>query len=223
MLRQILLIGLILVVPLSCTGCRAKKPDSLFVPQGAPVIVDGTISPGEWDQARVEAFADGSELLLMYGDDHLYLGIRSSTPEMIVGNVFLNRKEEIRILHTSAALGTAIYQRTTDGWQQAQAFDWQCRRTENSAAVQAERDAFFHNEGWVSINSRMGMPNELEYQIKVPDGPLRLAVNYIRASEPTKKIPWPGDLDDDCVKPTPGGLPAQMYFSPDRWAAIDLP
>jgi hypothetical protein len=181
------------------------------------------MAPGEWDQARVEAFADDSELFLMYDGDHLYLGIRSNTPEMIVANVFMNQGDTIRILHTSAALGTAVYQRGSEGWQQTQAFNWHCRRTDNSDAARAERDAFFHNEGWVSINSRMGMPNELEYRIKVPDGPLRLAVNYIRASEPAKKIPWPGDLDDDCVKPTPGGLPAQMHFSPDRWAAIDLP
>jgi hypothetical protein len=69
----------------------------------------------------------------------------------------------------------------------------------------------------------MGAPNELEYQIKVPRGPLRVAANYIKASDPSVKVPWPADLDDACVQPTPGGLPAQMRFSPDRWATIGIP
>ena len=35
------------------------------VPPGKPPIVDGTISPGEWDNAAIETFSDGSELLLV--------------------------------------------------------------------------------------------------------------------------------------------------------------
>jgi hypothetical protein len=52
---------------------------------------------------------------------------------------------------------------------------------------------------------------------------LRLAVIFLRASKPDAKIPWPEALDDDCIKPTPGGLPAEMHFSPDRWATIGTP
>jgi hypothetical protein len=171
----------------------------------------------------VETFADGSELLLMYDQGYLYLGIRSNTPEMIVGNIFVNEGEEIRILHTSAALGTAAYQRDAESWQQTQAFNWRCRRTDKSDAAQAERDAFLQDEGWVSINSRMGTPNELEYKIQGSGEPIRLAANLLRSSAPDVKIAWPPDLDDDCIRPTPGGLPAAMQFSTDQWAAIELP
>jgi hypothetical protein len=142
---------------------------------------------------------------------------------MIVGNVFIQQGDEIRIMHASAALGTAIYARGEERWQQTQAFNWRCRRTDWSDAAQAEREAFLQDEGWTSINARMGTPNELEYQIKVSGPSLRLAANLLRSSDPDAKIPWPSDLDDDCVKPTPGGLPPQMSFSPDQWAAIDLP
>jgi hypothetical protein len=54
------------------------------------------------------------------------------------------------------------------------------------------------------------------------DETLRLAVSFIRASKPNVKIPWPNDLDDDCIKPTPDSMPAQLHFSPDRWATIGL-
>lgn len=221
MLRRIL--PILALALLAATGCQEKRPRALSIPQGQPAVIDGTLDPGEWDSARVETFADGSKLFLMYDRGFLYLGIRGSTPEMIVGNVFLHQGDEIQIMHTSAALGTAHYTRDAKSWQQTQAFDWRCRRTDQGDAAQAERDAFLQDEGWVSINSRMGVPNELEYKIKVSGRSLRLAANLLRSSAPNDKVPWPGGLDDDCVRPTPGGLPAEMSFSPDRWAAISIP
>ena len=139
---------------------------------------------------------------------------------MIVGNVFINRGDEIAILHSSAALGTAIYQNGEDSWQQIQNFIWRCRDTSNSESAQAERFEFLLEEDWVAANAGMGTPNELEYQIKITNQDLRLAVNFIRASNPDDKIPWPPDLGDDCIKLTPGGLPPDMHFSPELWGMI---
>jgi hypothetical protein len=180
------------------------------------------MSSGEWDSARVERFADGSELFLMYNQGDLYLAIRANTPEMIAGNVFIEWDDEIAILHASAALGTAVYMKGTGGWQQTRDFDWRCRDTGDSKAAQAERDAFLEEEHWLAANSRMGTPNELEYRIEVRGEALRLAVSFLRASDPGVKVPWPADLDDDCTRPTPGGLPAQLRFSPERWATLGL-
>jgi formylglycine-generating enzyme required for sulfatase activity len=187
------------------------------VPQGSSPTLDGTLSPGEWNNATVETFADGSELLLMHAGGYLYLGIRANTTEMIVGNVFIQRGDEITIFHSSEALGTAIYQKGEDHWHQVQDFTWQCRDASDSDIAQAERDAFLQQEGWVAANSRMGTPEELEYRIEIAEDALRLAVNFIRGSNPNEKIPWPAGLDDDCIKPTPGGLPPEMQFSPELW------
>jgi hypothetical protein len=206
------------------TGTSVPTPEGITVsvPQGKPESIDGTISPGEWDDAVVERFTDGSELFLMHNEGYLYLGIRANTSEMIVGNVFINSGEEVRILHASAALGTAIYLNESDVWGQTQAFIWCCRDTSESESARDARLAFLQEDGWVATNSRIGRPNELEYQIKIGNEPLHLAVNYIRASDPNVKIPWPDELNDDCIKPTPGGLPEQLNFSLDEWALIGL-
>ena len=193
-----------------------------MVPTGNSPTIDGTLSPGEWENATVETFADGSELFLMHADGYLYLGIRANTPGMIVGNIFVQRGDEISILHSSAALGTAIYQKGVDSWQQVQDFSWQCRDTSNSDTALAKRETFLQQEGWVATNSRIGIPNELEYQIKITDQNLRLAVNFIRASNTNQKIPWPPELSDDCVKPTPGGLPENLYFSLEQWGTLEV-
>jgi len=209
-------------LPSTETPTPLIQQSTIPVPWGKPHAIDGIISPGEWDNAVVEPFADGSELLLMYSEGYLYLGIRANTPEMIIGNIFIDHGDEIAILHSSAALGTALYQKGINNWQQTQGFVWQCRSTDNSETSQAERDAFLEEEHWVAANARMGTPNELEYQIKMTNETLRLAANFIRASKPNEKIPWPKDLDDDCIKETPGSLPEQLYFSLDRWAIIDV-
>ena len=211
------------------TAAPTETPTSLTeratisVPQGKPLAIDGTMSPGEWGSAAIETFSDGSELFLMYSEGYLYLGIRAKTPEMIVGNVFVEHGDEITILHSSAALGTARYQKGMGSWQQTQGFVWRCRNTDNSETAQLERDAFLQEEHWVAANARMGSPNELEFQIEVTNETLRLAVNFLTASNPNVKIPWPNDLNDDCIKPTPGGMPAQLHFSPDTWATIGIP
>ncbi|MEN8174083.1 MAG: hypothetical protein ABFS03_14540, partial [Chloroflexota bacterium] len=154
---------------------------SIAVPGGPAPMIDGVMLPGEWDSARVEGFLDGGELRLMHNEGFLYLGISANTQDMIVGNIFVDRGDKIAVLHSSAALGTAIYQKDGDTWKQTQGFSWCCRSTNSSDAAQAERDAFLQHEGWVSINTRMGTPQELEYQIEMGGKELRLAVTFMLA------------------------------------------
>ena len=194
------------------------------VPSGKPPVIDGKISPGEWDDAVAETLLDGSKIMLLQSDKYLFLAIRANTKDMIVGNVFINQGNEVAIMHVSAALGTAVYHRETDTWQQTREFEWCCRDYSDSLNAQAEREAFRQHENWMSVNSRMGTPNELEYQIAIGGDPIRLAVNYLLvSSNPNdEKIAWPPNLDDDVIKPTPGGLPMEFFFSLDKWGRIDL-
>lgn len=195
---------------------------SLVAPVGNTPTIDGSITPGEWEAARVESFADGSDLLLMQADGYLYLGIRSKTPKMIASNVFIQRGEEIEILHTSAALGTAVYQKDGENWHKSQDFTWKCRDTSNSENAKAEREEFLLEEGWVGVNTWIGTPEELEYRIKIGEEPMHLAAVIIRTSPPYEKISWPAHLSDDCTKDTPDGLLDTMHFSPDDWVRLEV-
>lgn len=139
---------------------------------------------------------------------------------MIAGNVFISRDDKIEVLHTSAALGTAIYQKNEDNWQQIQDFSWRCRNTGNSESALEERAEFLQDEDWLAANGRMGTPNELEYQIKISGQSSSLAVVFSKSSYPYEKVPWPANLDDDCIKPTTGGFPNILEFSPDQWGVL---
>jgi hypothetical protein len=198
------------------------SPPLIVVPIGSPPTIDGTFSPGEWDDAIAENFADGSQLLLLQAGDFIYLGIKANESGTIAANVFIHRGDYIEILHSSAALGTAVYKKSEDGWEQTQGFTWRCQNTGNSETAQAERAEFLKDEGWLASNGLMGTPNELEYQIKIPDQDFRLATVYIKATYPYEKVPWPVKLDDDCIQPASGGLPLVMQFLPAQWATLEF-
>jgi len=191
-----------------------------IVPNGNPPILDGVISPGEWNGAKQDLFSDGSELLMMYHESYLYLGIRANTPGMIAGNIFIDQNDRVSILHASAELGTAVYKKRSDIWEQTQAFSWRCRSTSNGPSAHAEREAFLQQEQWLANNSRMGAPHELEYKIAIPDGSLRLAITFTRASDINTRIYWPVSLEDDCTKAPQGEFPTIMQFTPSTWMTV---
>lgn len=219
---------LVFFFPILIAGCRQADrlpptPTPTIQPTTTPTPlpqIDGTILPGEWAGAVTELFADGSELLILQTADTLYLAIRASTDEMIAGNVFIQNGDEVRILHTSAALGTAIYRQSGDLWAQTKGFEWCCRETVIDAAQEAERTAFWKQEGWMGVNSRIGTPNELEYQIALGEADFRLAVNFLRVSISDEKIPFPAGLTDDCILPTPGSYPTEFHFAPETWYLV---
>ncbi len=200
----------------------APNQQAIFVPLGLPPTIDGVMDSGEWDAALEVSAGDGSIVLFMHSGDALYVGVRGSTPEMIVSNVFIHDGANIRIAHASAALGTAVYQQKGDSWERILDFDWRCRSTSDSEAAREERTAFYRDEGWVATNSRIGTPNALEFMFDMPQEPFSLAVNILRSSNPDSKIAYPADLDDGVISPTPGGLPQVLPFRPELWADVTL-
>ena len=204
------------VIPVSPT------PDELVIaaPNGVPPILDGTMSADEWSDAKRELFSDGSELFMKHHEGYLYLGIRASAPGMIVGNIFVSQGDRVSILHSSAALGTAIYEKGADGYQQTQDFVWRCRNSGSSPAAQAARDAFLREEGWVASICYMGTPEELEYKIAMPGVSLQMAVTFTPASDVSVRIYWPLGLADDTVKAPQGEFPKSMQFFLSTWATV---
>jgi len=76
-----------------CVSC-------IDVPAGSTPIIDGVISAGEWKDSWMGSFVDSSRIFLKTADGYLYLGIQADTEDMIAGNVFINREDEIFIFHS---------------------------------------------------------------------------------------------------------------------------
>jgi len=184
-------------------------------------VIDGILEPGEWDQADLYFFEDESELFLLHDDDHLYLAIRAVSDEMISANVFLASEENIAILHTSAALGTAVYQPAGNTWQKTRDFEWCCRSTIDNASTRAMREAFYHTDNWLGINTYNGTENELEYMIRLTGAEEFLAVNFLRVNNIVNKQVWPIGINDGPAQQTIGGFPDTMDFLPKNWQKLE--
>ena len=219
----------VLILFLVLTGCIQADPASeapeITLPSkesgnDCPVI-DGILLPGEWDLADLYYFEDGSELYLLFSENHLYLAIKTISAEMISANVFLSSEERIHILHTSAALGTAIYQPEGDIWRRTRNFEWCCRSSVDDASTRAVREAFYHTENWLGINSFNGNENELEYKISLSGSEEYLAVNFLRVDQIEDKLVWPLGISDGPAQPTIGGFPDTMDFSPENWLNLE--
>lgn len=196
------------VTPLPTATPETPDDLRLDVPLGNPPSIDGKLSPDEWSGARTVNLADG-ELLFMHDGTYLYLGIRSHVRGL--GSICVDRGDRVAVLHASASLGTSIYERSSEGWERTRDFAWT-----RSYGSHLER------EGWLASDANMGVGGEMEYQIMMPEGAMRLAVTYLKGDDFTSPTVWPAHLADDCrkIELLQGYAPTRMQLSPETWMTV---
>jgi hypothetical protein len=211
------------VIPAVSSTPKPLTDEFTFIaPGGNSAIIDGRIDPDEWEDAASVKLAYG-ELLLMQDGDYLYLGINSSF--LGLGSVCIVRDDEISILHSSAALGTATYEKTDDGWQKTADFVWSNRDRSNSQSAQEARQRHLETEDWVASIVYLGEPDQMEYQIAMTDNTVRLAVTYLMRPEYKETDFWPESLSDGCrdFEPLSDGPPEKVNFAPETWMTVSAP
>jgi TolB protein len=193
---------------------------SIYAPQGIPPTIDGVFSPSEWDNALAIDLANG-ELLLMHAGDYLYLGIRSDN--LGLGSVCVRWDDEISILHSSAALGTATYVKAGEEWLKTRDFSWTNRDISNGQQALDERREHLEREDWLASNGLMGNSNEMEYQIAMTDDAIRLGVTYLMSPDYQTTDFWPDTLGAGCrnFEPLPGDPPETVNFAPETWITVN--
>ena len=192
---------------------------TITVPRGNAATIDGTFSSGEWDNALAVELAAG-ELLLMHDGAYLYAGIRSDN--LGLGSVCVIWDDEISILHSSAALGTATYKRADEGWQKTRDFTWTNRETGSSQQALEKRQEHLERENWLASNGRMGDLNEMEYQIAMTGDQVQLAVAYLLSPDYETTDFWPDTVGSGCrnFTPAPSGPPQTVNFAPESWITV---
>ena len=159
-------------------------------------------------------------MLLMQEAGYLYIGIRAKSEP--VTSICIDQGEQVSILHSSAALGAAIYEQSDGVWEMIQEFEWCCRETTDSPQAQESRSEHLEQNGWLASNGKMGAPEDVEFMIFVPEEQLRLAVTSIGAPDYEEIAWWPAEMADDCRNPQMirGSLPEQAQFSVEKWMML---
>ena len=159
------------------------------IPEGPAPVVDGTIEPGEWAEAVGTALDDGTGVRWMHAGGSLYVGIDGD--EVGAVNLVLAGGDEVRMLHSSAALGSAVYVRENGARRMECGFEWCCRsRTDGTDAV-----ALFESEGWTANIGFLGAPGDVEFRVSWSGGEDRAAISSIA---PDGAVSFrPADLGDE--------------------------
>ena len=208
------------LTPVNPTDTPDPNLSLVIVPGGSAPSIDGSFLPGEWESAIQSEMSGGGELLLMHDGGYLYLGVRAK-PEPVT-SICIDQGERVSILHSSAALGTAIYEQGDAEWEMIQDFEWCCREITDSPQAQESRSERLEQNGWLASNGRMGTPEDVEFKIYMPEGQLRLAVTSIGAPDYEEIGWWPAEMTDDCRNPQiiSGSIPEQAQFSVEDWMML---
>lgn len=108
--------SLILIVMLGCNGSNnipyGEQYTSKRVPEskGNPILLDGTFSEGEWDEALVVTVHDSVDLLFQKYRDHVFIGIKC--PKLVGPSIdlFLVTVEgQVHQFHVSAQLAEKVF------------------------------------------------------------------------------------------------------------------
>jgi hypothetical protein len=187
-------------------------------PRKPAATIDGVLSLEEWEGAIAASTADGGELMLMHDGDSLFVGIRSRRRGY--GSLCLGRPDEILVLHSSAALGTAVYRKEGGHWKRARQFSYCCRAREESA----ERQELLRKDGWMASIGLMGSPEEMEYQLALKGDEVPLAVVYQMGTNRETAHWWPESLEDDCLGLTfiEEDPPEVLDFFPETWLRVRI-
>jgi hypothetical protein len=178
-------------VPLTTTTQPAGQ--IVVVPELAAATIDGVLTNGEWDGAATFEMSDATPIRLMQNDGTLYLSVEGT--ELGSVNVVMALDDEIWILHSSAALGSALYESGPDEWELVHGFNWCCRDGGDTAG-------------------RLAL---LEEEASPWAGAL-VAVSSVRSDEHNGF--WPADLSNEARLQLIGAPQPTRAFNTPEWALL---
>jgi len=185
----------------------------LSVASGEAPTIDGVMEAGEWDGATSTVMTDGSPLRWMHSDEALYVALEGGGLGAV--NLAIATGDEIWILHSSAALGSALYTRDESTWRLTHGFSWCCRSTADDTG----RQALLDEEGWQANIGFAGDIGLVEYAVVLPWVDGLVAVSY--QTESSDPAYWPTDLSGDAEADLIGPWAEPKDFNVDEWYRLD--
>jgi hypothetical protein len=190
-----------------------------WLAQGPTVpMIDGRIAAEEWSGASKHSLTGGGDLYLLVRDDVLYVGVRG--PAAGLASLCVAAGDRVRILHASAAVGEAAYERNGQTWVRCTEFSWALRDAPLGGPTDADRTAFVEKYGWLATASASGAP---EREFRIPRAGLAaIGVTFLSTNGGMGVSYWPDTIDDDCRTPAVlmGSVPATATFHPERWHGV---
>ena len=145
----------------------------------------------------------------MSSGETLYLAIETDRVGAV--NLALATEEELWILHSSAALGSALYLPGATTWELSHGFNWCCRISTDDSA----RQSLLENEGWQANIGFEGDAGVVEYQVELPWIGAAIAISFVTDAD-TEAF-WPTDLSASAQEQLVGPRQPEVDFRLNEW------
>jgi len=184
---------------------------------GAAPEIDGVIGEKEWAGSARHELAGGGDLLLLRRGDMAYVAVRGAATglaSLCVGNA-----KTVSILHSSAALGTAVYERAGDAWRRQKNFEFVVRDSPRTGPPSGEaKQKHMQDFGWLSNPSFRGSPVR-EFAIRLAPERQFLGVAFVTTDGEGTVASWPASMRDDCaaLRLGQGWTEESQKFEPQTW------
>lgn len=161
----------------------------------------------------------GGDVTLRQDGDDLHVtvtGPRAGLASLCVGD-----ESRVRILHASAAVGEATYERSADRWALKSGFEFKLRDTRTGPPAEADRAQYLSSMGWVANASRTGDPVRT-FIVHLSERIRFVGITFLTIGDAMAVSHWPASIDDDCraMKIAQGYLPDSAQFRPAGWHRI---
>ena len=140
-------------------------------------------------------------------------------PRAGLASLCLAQGSRVRILHASAEVGEAVYERAGDEWKLVSGFVFKLRDSRTGPRPSdADRENYLTEMGWVANADNSG-ERPREFVIRASGSRQFLGVTFLSTSDPMTVSHWPASMDDGCreIKVAQGYLPPTARFRPERW------
>jgi len=186
----------------------------LSVPGAEAPTIDGVMEAGEWNEATSTMMTDASPLHWMHSGETLFVALEGG--DLGAVNLAITTGDEVWILHSSAALGSALYTREQSSWALTHDFSWCCRSTTDDT----DRRALLDEEAWQANIGFAGDVGVVEYEVVMPWVDSFVAVSYqTQSNDPAY---WPTDLSDSAEAALIGPWSESEEFHLDEWYRLEI-
>jgi hypothetical protein len=158
----------------------------------------------------------GGELTRTRDADTMLITIAGPRPGL--AHLCVADDTRVRILHASAAVGEAVYERDGESWRLKSGFDFKLRDRRDALPSAADKQTFLSATGWLANADNSGKAPR-EFSLRLTPGLRSVAAAFLAIDEPMAVSHWPATVADDCIalKMVQGYLPPQARFNPSTW------
>ena len=159
----LILLCLIIVCLFGCSSNTGDEPCEPIVRYGSTPTINGVFEDGEWDDATVVQVCKEHHIMVKHDVSHLYFGFVQDG-----GNLWLYKDKGLHVLHASAQLGDAKYDKSKSMTVSLnKSFEWQLYGLQNESMTNINEilAEYLAKNGWVSSTGPLGNLAQSEWAV----------------------------------------------------------